>query len=340
MKLKGWALAALACIAGQAQAADLVRLGYPKTATDVAIYVAHKRGYFKAEGLEVTMTNFQSAATMIVPMAAGEIDAMAGSASAGLYNAIGRGLEIKLVASKVTTPPGFTSQTLIARKQMVDSGQIKSVADLRGLKIANAAPGTASISTISRMLKTGGLTLKDVDIVTVAFPQMMVALQNGAIAAALPAEPFTMQAVRGGVAVPLIKDDVAYPGHEIASFMYSGKLIRERRDVAYRFLKAIIKGARDHNDALDANGMLLGPGSDDIIAIIGEYTGVKDPAFYRSFALAYCDPDGAINLDSLKEDLELFREQGLIQGNASADTLVDQSLRLQVVKELGPYKKK
>jgi len=86
--------------------------------------------------------------------------------------------------------------------------------------------------------------------------------------------------------------------------------------------------------------MLLGPGSDDIIAIIGEYTGVKDPAFYRSFALAYCDPDGAINLDSLKEDLELFREQGLIQGNASADTLVDQSLRLQVVKELGPYKKK
>lgn len=335
---------ALAAITGMsctvsAQDRSVLKVGYPRTATDIAIYVADKRGYFKQEGLQVTLTNFQSAAMMIVPLSSGDIDIIAGSASAGLYNAITRGLDIRLVASKVTTPKGFTSQTLIVRKDLFDSGKIRTVADLKGQKIANAAAGTASISTLRRMLRTGGLTLKDVDIVTVAFPQMRPALQNGAIAAALPAEPFTTQAVRGDVAMPLIKDADAYPGHEIASFMMSGKLLRERRDVAYRFLKAIIRGARDHNDALDANGMFSGPKGDAIIAILNEYTPIKDPAFFKTFALAYCDPDGAINMDSLREDLELFRELGLVKGNISVEKLVDDSLRQQVVKELGAYKK-
>jgi len=316
-----------------------IKMGYPRTATDIAIYVADKRGYFRQEGIDLKLTNFQSAAMMIVPMTTGDIEAMAGSASAGLYNAIARGLDIKLIASKVTTPKGYASQTMIVRKELFDTGKIKSIADLRGQKIANAAPGTASISTINRMLKTAGMTLKDVEIVTIAFPQMMVALRNGAVAAALPAEPFTMQSVRAGVAVPLMRDDAAYPGHEIASFMISGKFLREKRDVAYRFLKAILRGARDHNDALDAKGMFSGAKGDAIIAILNEYTPIKDPDFFKSFALAYCDPDGTINLASLREDLELFRELGLVKGSISVERLVDSSLLERAIKELGPYRK-
>ena len=331
-------LAALA-LTGAVSANELVKVGYPRTATDIAIYVADKRGYFKAEGLTVQLTNFQSAAMMIVPITTGDIDVMAGSASAGLYNAIARGLEIRLVGSKVSTPKGRTSQTLIVRQELLDSGKVKSVADLKGMKIANAAPGTASISTLNRMLRSAGLTLKDVDIVTVGFPQMRPALQNGAVAAALPAEPFTMQTVRAGIAGPLVRDDEVYPGHEIASFMFSGQFIRERRDVAFRFLRALIKGARDHNDALDDQGMFAGPKGDAIIAILNEYTPIKDPNFFKSFALAYCDPDGAVNVDTLREDLELFRTLGLVKSDVSVEKLVDDSLRQQVIKELGPYKK-
>ena len=58
------------------------------------------------------------------------------------------------------------------------------------------------------------------------------ALINGAVVAALPAEPYTMQAVREGAAVGLIRDDEVYPGHEIASFLFSGKFVRERRAAA------------------------------------------------------------------------------------------------------------
>ena len=236
MRVFSCSLLALALIAAApARAAESVKIGYVRAATDIAIYVADKRGYFKAEGLDVTMINVSSASAMLVPMASGELDVVAGSASAGLFNATSRGLDIRIVASKVTTPKGFTSQTLIVRKDAFDSGKITKIADLKGQKIANGSPGTGALGTLNRMLRSGGLTLGDVELVNLAFPQMLPAMKNGAVAAALPAEPYTMQAVREGVAAPLIRDDEVYPGHEIASFIYSGKFIRERRTAAEGF---------------------------------------------------------------------------------------------------------
>lgn len=324
-----------------ATAAESVKIGITRTATDIAIYAADKRGYFKAAGIDVTLINVVSASAMLAPMASGDLDAIAGSASAGLFNATSRGLDIRLVASKVTTPKGFTSQTLIARKEAFDAGKITKIADLKGQKIANGSVGTGALGTLNRMLRSGGLTLKDVDLVSLAFPQMLPALKNGAVAATLPAEPYTMQAIREGLAVPLMRDDEVYPDHEIASFLFSGKFILERREVAYQFLKALIRGARDHNDALDDKGMLLGSRADSIIAILNEYTGVggTDPEFFKRYALAYCNPDGTINAASLREDLALFRELGLIEGEASVEKLIDDSLRQRVITELGPYRK-
>ena len=335
------ALLALALLPAPASAAESVKIGITRTATDIAIYAADKRGYFTAAGIDVTLINVASASAMLMPMAAGELDAIAGSASAGLFNATHRNLDIRLVASKVTTPKGFTSQTLILRKEEFDAGKVTKVADLKGKKIANGSVGTGALGTLNRMLRTAGLSLKDVELVNLAFPQMLPALKNGAVSATLPAEPYTMQAVREGIAVPLIRDDEVYPGHEIASFLFSGKFIRERRAVAHGFLKALIRGARDHNDALDEKGFLTGPRGDAIIAILNEYTGVggTDPDFFKRYALAYCDPDGKINTDSLREDLALFRELGLIEGEPSVEKLIDDSLRQQVIAELGPYAK-
>ncbi len=333
------ALAAAACCSEAIAQQNKVNVGLTRLATDIALFVAEKRGYFKDEGLDVSLVNFQSAAVMIVPMTSGDIDVMAGAASAGLYNGLARGLDIRLVASKVTTPKGFTSQTLIVRKDHFDSGKVKTVAQLKGLKVANAAPGTAAMGSLTRMLKTGGLTLKDVEFVNLAYPQMVVALKNGAIDAALPAEPFTMEAVKGNLAVPLVRDDEVYPGHEIASMMMSGKLIRERRSEAVKFMKAFLRGVRDHNDGLDDKGFLNGPKGEAIIAILNEYTAIKDPAFYRTYPLAYCDPDGTINKGTLSEDLAVFKDMGLVQGDITTDKLVDDSILQQAIKELGVYKK-
>src|SRR5438132_10697341 len=83
-----------------AVAADLVTVGAASTTSDAPIYIADKKGYFREEGLEVKVTNFRSAADMVAPLATGLLDAGAGSASAGLYNAVASGVQIKIVADK------------------------------------------------------------------------------------------------------------------------------------------------------------------------------------------------------------------------------------------------
>ena len=311
---KGLIAAALlgALTLAPARAQDKVVIGNTQTATDIGLYVAHKKGYFREEGINAEFVNFDSAARMVTSMAGGDLQVIAGAASAALYNALARGVDIRIVADKVSTPPGRTSQTLIVRKDLIESGRYKTLADLRGMKIANAAPGTAASVTLYKMLEKAGLKVTDIEQTFLAFPQHVVALTNKA---------------------------VAYPNHQIAVIFYSGAFATQKPEVARKFLKAFIRGVRDHNDALDANGRFVGDKGEEIIRILNEYTPIKDPQFYRNFPLAACNPDGTMNVASLKMDLEVLKGEKLIEGEVNIDKALDLSFLNAVIKELGPYKK-
>src|SRR6516165_12571501 len=80
---------------------------------------------------------------------AGQIEAGAGSASAGLYNAVARGIKIKIVADKASSPPGYGATKILVRKDHVESGRYKSLQDLKGMKFAMNAPGVSNTSTLN-----------------------------------------------------------------------------------------------------------------------------------------------------------------------------------------------
>jgi NitT/TauT family transport system substrate-binding protein len=123
-KLNFFALMGLAFVfCATAQAADVpVTVGATNAASDAPIYVADKKGYFSDEGLAVTVTNFRSAADMVAPLGTGELDAGAGSPSAGLYNAVLRGVRIKIVADKASSPPATGRPRLSAKISSTAAG--------------------------------------------------------------------------------------------------------------------------------------------------------------------------------------------------------------------------
>ena len=312
-----------------AHAADPVpvRIGVSADAGGVGFFIADKKGYFKEEGLAVSFVSFDSAAKMIAPLGAGQLEVGAGSPSAGLYNAVTRDIHIKIVADKGSTPPGYGFQPLLVRK------------DLKGMKIAGSAPGSGSTSTLNEALKKGGLKYSDVERVFLPFPQHVAALQNKAVDAAMTTEPSATKAVQSGAAVRVMGDDEIYPNHQLSVVLYSGDFIKNNPDAAKRFMRAYIRATRLYNDALK-DGRLAGPGAEDIISIMTEYTNVKDPAVYRAISLQFCNPDGAVYVPSLKNDLAFFKEQGEVKGNVSVDDVLDTSFTTAAVKELGIYKKK
>src|SRR5947209_20228357 len=115
-------------------------VGATSSTSDAPIYIADKKGYFRDEGLEVKVVNFRSAADMVAPLGAGQIEAGAGSASAGLYNAVARGMKIRIVADKASSPPGYGATKILVRKDHGESGRYKALRHLRGMKFATNAP--------------------------------------------------------------------------------------------------------------------------------------------------------------------------------------------------------
>ena len=75
-----------------AQSPIAVTVGATSVTSDAPIYIADKKGYFRDEGLAVKVENFRSASDMVPHLGTGTLDAGAGSASAGLYNAVARGI--------------------------------------------------------------------------------------------------------------------------------------------------------------------------------------------------------------------------------------------------------
>jgi len=321
-----------------AQAQTRVNVGIANSATDAGLFVADRKGYFKAEGLDVNFIAFDSGARMIAPFASGELDVGAGGPSAGLYNAVARGIDIRIVADKSSTPKGRPINFLLVRKDHIESGRFKTLADLKGMKVAGSAPGGAATTTLDKLLEKAGLRIADVDRVYLGFPQQAIALQNKAVDAALPTEPAASEAVKNGAAVRIIGDDEIYPGHQLAAIFYAGHFIKNKPDAAQRFMRAYLKGVRDYTDAIE-DGKFVGHKGEDMIAILVAASQIKDPQIYRSIAAANIDPDGKLGIASLKEDLAIFQKEGLIEGNIDIDRVIDTSFAEAAVKDLGPYKR-
>jgi NitT/TauT family transport system substrate-binding protein len=327
--------------AGNANAQNKkVTIGGTLSATDIGLWVADKKGYFRDEGIDADFVTFDSAARMIAAAGTGELDVVAGGHSAGLFNAVGRGIDIRIVADKSQNVTGRSSIKMLVRKDLVDSGRYKTYADLKGLKVAEAAPGGSAQPILYKFLEKAGLSYDDAQHVYMAFPQMAVALQNKAIDVAIPAEPSVTQALRMGGVVAVANDYDVYPVHQVSEIIYSGKFATRDSVLARKFMKAFLRGVRYHNDALGPNGEFVGTQGDEVVAIATEYGPFKDPAVWRSFILSACGPDGKLDVASLREDLDIFRKLNLIESDVTVEKVIDTSFVDWAVSELGPYKKK
>jgi NitT/TauT family transport system substrate-binding protein len=327
----------VALVAAGGAHAQAITVGATSSTSDAPIYIAERKGFFQAEGLDVKVTNFRSASDMVAPLGAGQLDAGAGSAGAGLYNAVARGIRIRIVADKASSPPGYGATKILVRKDLLDSGRYREPKDLKGLRFAMNAPGVSNTSTLNTLLASVGLKYSDVETVDLPFPDHPVALKNRSVEAAASVEPGPAIAVRNGDAVVVKSDDEILPHHQIAVLLFAEDFALTRRADAVRFMRAYLRAVRFYNGAL-RDGHLAGPTAGEVIAILTEATPIKARAIYDAITPTGMNPDGRVNRDSLAYDLAFYRAQGLIKGAINLDDVLDASFADEVVRELGPYK--
>jgi NitT/TauT family transport system substrate-binding protein len=274
---------------------------------------------------------------MVAPLGTGELDVGGGAPGAGLYNAASRDVRVKIVADKGSMPPGYGYFSLLVRKDLVTSGKVKTLADLKGLKIGDTSKQGSGDVTLNELLKKGGLKFDQVEPLYMGPPQLAAALQNGALDATLVTEPSLSIAVASGSAVIFAKGDEIYPNQQLAVTLFSEKLVTTRRDLAQRFMNAYVRAARFYNDALK-DGKLAGPNAKEVIDVLIERTNLKDRALYATMVPNGLNPDGCPNTAGLKHDFGFYKEMGWVDAKLDPDSLVDDRFCKAAAAKLGPFK--
>jgi NitT/TauT family transport system substrate-binding protein len=311
----------------------VMRVGTLNATADAPFYLAQDRGYLREEGLDLETTAFDSGQQMVAPLGADQLDAGGGAVGPGLYNAILRGINMRIVADRAQSVAGARFNCLMARKSLLDSGALRTMADLRGRVFAEPVPANILTYALERGLNQEGVRLDEVQLVTVPWPEMANAFANGVIDAGFPIEPFVTLSAERGVAECWRETADLVPGMEIGVLIYGPTFAEQRTDAARRFMVAYLRAARDYYRAFFGDGQ----GRAEIVELMTRITPIKDPALLGRIAPTWLDPNGDVNTASLRDTQRWYVERGDQTAEVDLQRAVDPSFVAFALQRLGRY---
>lgn len=218
-------------------ATTTVTVAYVPLPLFAPLFVAEAHGYFAAEHIKVNLQVVANGQSAITLAATNRVQVVLGGFSAGLFNAIHQGLDVRVVGSMAEEAPGAAANGLVGSA----AAHITSLSQLAGQRIAVAGgQGSAGAYLTALALEKAHLSLARVTLVNVNFPEQGAALANGGVAAAYMATPFLQAAVAQHQGTVLAGAPV---GIAVTGIIYGGSFIHT--SAAQRFFDALAKGAQD-----------------------------------------------------------------------------------------------
>lgn len=302
---------------------------------NAGVLIAQEKGWFAEQGINLEVVEFASGPELAAPLASNQLDVGLLGINSGLLNAFSRGVRVKFAADAGSTAPGPYDYVAIAvRKDLVDSGRVKTPADFKGLKVALVGKGTPSDYGLLHLLKEGGLTLDDVTIELLPFSSMPAAFAASQIDAAFLIDPFLSQAIDTGSAVVFRTGEQFIPGAQLAVIAFS-EVFARNTDAATRFMVAYLKGLRMYNDAIVKNDPAAAAEVRSIF--LKHIRGLTDERYQR-IKMVGLNPNGAINTQSLRDQQAFYLQVGTQEREVNLDELVDLQFVESAVRILGPYR--
>jgi NitT/TauT family transport system substrate-binding protein len=207
--------------------------------TNLGLFLAQTHGFFKAEGLTVTITPVTSSTTAITGQLHGSVDVTAGayvsyiSSEAKSDGAIGWHV---LAEGSLSRP---RSQEIL----VASHSSARTLKDLTGKTIGVNLTGNIGSLLIDSALASQHVGATAVRQVSVPFPDMAASLANGAIAAGWFDEPFRSEAIRKIGARPLFDtDNGVTQNFPISGYMVTKNWASTYPNTAAAFARALVKG--------------------------------------------------------------------------------------------------
>jgi NitT/TauT family transport system substrate-binding protein len=325
MKLFVFLVALLASVG--AHAADPVRLGLLHTLSPAPFYIAQERGYFRDEGIDLTFRFFEAAQPIAAAAVAGDIDVGVTALTGGFFNLAEKGT-LKVIGGGLHEERGYQGSAVLVSNQAYDSG-LTSLAKLAGHSFAITQYGSSFHYMLGRIAEAehfdaATVTLRPVQQIA----NMVAAVGSGQVDATIAIASMAKPLAASGQAhiIGWAGDVVPY---QITAVFTTGRMIAQHADVLRRFARAYQKGVADYRAAflrLDAQGKPIADATTDaVIPLIEKYVFTGDPKAREKIiaGVGYYDADGALDVRDVIAQLDWFRGQGLVKGDADPRSLID-----------------
>jgi sulfonate transport system substrate-binding protein len=261
--------------------------------------------YGKVYTLDITYTRGSPEAAQLLAAGQVELGTLSSPAFATTIakNAIPGGISI--VADVYQDGhPGFATNTFF----VVKDSPIKTVADLKGRKVAINAFGSAVDIVLRVALKRAGLDpRRDVQIVEVAFPNIAPAIREGRVDCGVLVIPFLPgEAAKGDLRALFTGADVLGP-NSVAFMVTTDKFAAEQPDVLRAIVEDYVTGLAWYYDPANRDKAL------DIVAdfmkssrdVLATYFLLPGKDYYR-------DRNGCVSVAALQKPIDAMLENQLI----------------------------
>ena len=323
--LKLLCAAAVISTAAPIFAADTaINVGALRFTSHAASFVAFERGYFKEEGLDVTFKFFQAAQPMAVAVASKDVDYAVTAISGGLISLAEKGAA-KVIGGALMEEKGIDGQKILVSDAAYQAG-ITSPSQLDGKSWGITQSGSSFHYMGAKIAAKEGITLK--------FKPLQ---KTGAVIGAIKSGQIDSWSIVPHIAKPLsnsgavhIIGDVAdyIDDYQVTVVFTSADNAANEREKSEAFLRAFSKGAADFNAAL-VDKTAGDEAAEAMVKLVHKYVYADRPyekaaPSIRNGAMRI-STDAALNMDSVKDQLDWFQSEELVKDSITMDTLVDSS---------------
>ena len=269
------------------------------------IYAADKLGFFKQEGLEVTIDRAAGGAQTVPLLVQGTLQlAVTPVVSAALANQ--QGFNLRIIPPSLDEKrkvPGQTAQIVLA-----DSA-IKSPADLKGKRVAVNTINSVNWLYDRAFVRSKKLDPSEVQYTEVPFPSMVDTLLRGSVDAINVPQPFHHIAIATGKARVLGYPFVEIqPGLHIAPYAGTAAWLDANPKTVKAFVSAMRKAVEHmRNNPQDAKKM------------IAEFTGAK-PELVDVIPID--DWSTTLAVEDVQKTLQIMKQEGVLKRDLNAREII------------------
>jgi len=292
-----------------ADALEHLRVGHLPVTGHAKVFVAKEQGFFAKEGIDAELILFINSADGINAIRAGKVDIGSFATTAPLVH-IANGADLRIIGGMMGE-----DASVITRPER--AGTLKTVADLRGKKVATVRLSTGDAVFRGALFREGINWKTDLQIFELKNPPAVIeAVKSGQVDAGVIWGPFDLLAEKEGLK-NVIRSRALSPGHPCCRIVLMAPTLNQKRDTFVKYLRAILRAEKFSRNPKNKSAT---------VDAIAKYVKIDKALIEKAYYHGYLDQSSDPNVKAVKDFWITMQKSEFIKSQQNIVSFIDTTL--------------